>query len=333
MLFIKRINKKEGEVMNKLISVIIPIYNSENYMKKCIESIIHQTYKNLEIILVNDGSKDKSLEKCEYYKRIDKRVVVVNKKNGGAASARNKGIDICKGSYISFIDSDDWIDLDTFEVLSREFCNDYDIIIFNSITECNNNQTINNKGSKRKYIMDSKEAIIKMNSYTGITNSQCDKLFKKELFDKLRFPEGTICEDYYIMPKLFSKSKKILYLPIWKYHYFVRENSTSRVSKINYEYVKASKEQKQLIDHKYSSISYIGNTAYVFSNILIYNSYILNDVELNFDTKKKIHDDLKMYRKDIIANKYLPLKKKIQALLYLGNLKIYNKLILKIKKK
>ncbi|HJA50079.1 MAG TPA: glycosyltransferase, partial [Candidatus Fusicatenibacter intestinipullorum] len=94
------------------ISVIIPVYNVEKYLKRCLDSVINQTYKNLEIILIDDGSTDNSGKICDEYAQKDERIIVIHKENGGVSSARNKGLDICIGDYISFIDSDDWINLE-----------------------------------------------------------------------------------------------------------------------------------------------------------------------------------------------------------------------------
>ena len=103
--------------MGKLISVIIPVYNAEKFLKSCLDSVVNQTYKNLEIILVDDGSKDNSLEICKQYEKKDKRIKLICKKNGGAASARNLALTIAKGDYITFVDSDDFINLEMYEYL------------------------------------------------------------------------------------------------------------------------------------------------------------------------------------------------------------------------
>ena len=92
-----------------IVSIIVPIYNTEKYLRKCVDSILKQTYENLEVILVNDGSPDNSLEICREYERLDSRVKVINKKNGGLSSARNAGLEICTGKYITFVDSDDYL--------------------------------------------------------------------------------------------------------------------------------------------------------------------------------------------------------------------------------
>ena len=120
------------KIENYLISIIVPVYNSQTTINKCIDSLINQTYKNIEIILINDGSKDNSLNICKYYKKIDERIIVIDQINQGVSSARNKGIDICNGEFIIFVDSDDFIEVDTItelvKILNTE--NKYDLIIF-----------------------------------------------------------------------------------------------------------------------------------------------------------------------------------------------------------
>lgn len=122
--------------MEPLISIIVPIYNSEKYIKECIESIINQTYSNIEIILLNDGSTDRSLEICNIYSQKDKRINVINKKNTGVSDTRNIGIKYSNGQYIMFIDSDDWIDLDTCEIaIKNAIKNDSDIVMWTYVKE------------------------------------------------------------------------------------------------------------------------------------------------------------------------------------------------------
>jgi len=131
--------------MNELISIIVPIYNVEIYLEKCLNSIINQTYKNIEILLINDGSSDNSLRICKKYQKKDKRIVLINKKNGGLSSARNAGIDKASGNYLLFIDSDDYIEIDMIEKLYNNIkSNNADISI------CNFFITKKNKDRKNK---------------------------------------------------------------------------------------------------------------------------------------------------------------------------------------
>lgn len=316
--------------MDALISVIIPLYNSEKFMNKCIDSVINQSYKNLEIFLVNDGSTDGTLKLCKQYAIKDERIKIIDKQNGGAASARNVALDVCNGDYISFIDSDDWIEKNTYEFLLDEIKKECDLIIFTACDEYDNGLIKYKKRAQKKYLSQI-DAITMINSFSNITNSPCDKIYKKSIFDDIRFPEGTICEDYYLIPNIVLKSKSIVYLPNVLYHCIQRDNSVSRNSSVKFEYIDASYKQKQFIDKNYPDISYVGNTAYVFANITIYNSIILNNKCL--DKIDEIWNNSKKYKKDVYFNKNLPIKKKIQAFIFFNNLKLYNKIILKIKQK
>ena len=151
------------------ISVIIPVYNVEKYLKRCLDSVINQTYKNLEIILIDDGSTDKSGNICDEYAAKDKRIIVIHKENGGLSDARNKGLDICTGDYISFIDSDDWIENGFYEYVVNNV-KDNDLLIFDYyITNGKNSKWIKYKNtevelSKEKCLIELAKA--KLQSYT-----------------------------------------------------------------------------------------------------------------------------------------------------------------------
>ena len=196
--------------MNKeLISIVIPVYNVENYLEKCLNSVINQTYKNLEIIVVNDGSTDKSGDICDKYSEIDKRIKVIHKKNGGLSDARNAGINVAKGKYIGFVDSDDYIDKEMYNIM-------YNNIMVNKANICIvNRYYVFPDGTKLlRYkieddikIMNNLEAIEEMNNFSMFDMAAWDKLYEKNLFDNIRFPVGKLSEDFYIM---FFKEKIVL---------------------------------------------------------------------------------------------------------------------------
>lgn len=224
------------------ISVIIPIYNSEYYLKKCIESVINQTYKNLEIILVNDGSTDKSSYICNEYMMKDDRIKVINKENGGVSDSRNYGISASTGEYIAFLDSDDWIDSNLYNVL-------YNLIIKNNsdISVCNfkrvNNEEEKLKFSSNEFIYNNIEAIEEIygERYIQFIGVVWNKLYKRELFSELRFPKGRIHEDEYISPLLMFKAKKIVYTDRELIYYRKTLNSIMNtkfnVKRLDYLYV------------------------------------------------------------------------------------------------
>lgn len=208
-----------------LISIIVPVYNVVNYLEKCLDSICRQTYKNLEIIVIDDGSTDGSGQICDSYSLRDKRIKVIHQENGGLSAARNKGLDVAIGKYIGFVDSDDWVDADMYEFL-------YDLLdtAKADISICSHyiekpNRTKIKYASKKVQIMSFHEAICLLVEDKIIRNYACDKLFKRELFDELRFPEGRWFEDLAIMYKVFYHAEKIAMKGIPKYHYMVRSDS------------------------------------------------------------------------------------------------------------
>lgn len=212
------------------ISVIVPVYNVEKYLDECVQSILNQTYDNIELVLVDDGSTDGSSEICDKYGKIDSRVKVIHKENRGVSSARNKGLDIAKGEFIVFIDSDDCIHPQMIEILYegiKENNSDISICEYKRYQE---NEVIENKIYNKD--------IINFNNYTnieGLHNLQKEKrisftvpwnkLYKKNLFDNLRYYEGKIHEDEFIIHELLYKCNLISYTSLKLYYYLKRDNS------------------------------------------------------------------------------------------------------------
>ena len=216
--------------MNK-ISVIIPIYNVEEYLKKCLNSIINQTYQNIEIILINDGSRDTSGAIADSYKSKDARVIVIHKPNGGLSDARNTGLEIATGDYISFVDSDDYVSLNYFEAMvaaAREF--NADIVTASqkkfplSRYPVIQDTTIKYESYTKKDVLNM--FYTEMTVTTGIFNcSACGKLFKKNIFDELRFPPGRLYEDYAIAYRYYHSSQIFAHVTGTHYYYLHRVGS------------------------------------------------------------------------------------------------------------
>ena len=220
--------------MNELISIIVPIYNVEDYLERCITSLIEQTYKNIEIILVNDGSQDKSLKICEKYKNIDSRIRIINKKNGGLSSARNAGIKIAKGKYFVFVDSDDYIDKTMIDFLHK------DIQIKKAdISICGFYNVFENKIEKsihcgEEFILNSEEVLTLLYSnYCVLTSLSWNKIYKREIFDDLKFTEGRVHEDDIIILDIINKCNIISFNLKPLYYYIQRKNSITGNFKIN----------------------------------------------------------------------------------------------------
>lgn len=175
-----------------MISVIVPVYNVEKYLDRCVQSILHQTYQDFELILVDDGSTDKSGEMCNQYAKQDKRVRVIHQENRGLSGARNAGLEKCNGNYITFIDSDDEIDPITFETITRfQLQKNYDLTIYGhcSITEDQLPTPVN---TKRFDSCELDRQGLWEEVFGRLNNSSCNKLYKREVIGQLRFPIGII---------------------------------------------------------------------------------------------------------------------------------------------
>ncbi|MDR6121913.1 glycosyltransferase involved in cell wall biosynthesis [Bacillus sp. SLBN-46] len=217
--------------MENKISIIVPIYKVQECLNKCIDSILNQSFQEFELILVNDGSPDRCGEICEDYAKKDKRVKVIHKVNGGLSSARNTGIDYATGDFIAFVDSDDYINSNMYELLYKKAIEtSADIVLcdFDLVYENENNKDAN-LVTNLDFVHQTFTNIEALEELYGNRNVNFvvawNKLYRRSLFSDLRYEEGRIHEDEFIIHKLLYKSSKITYLPIKLYFYFQRNNS------------------------------------------------------------------------------------------------------------
>ncbi len=207
----------------KTISVIIPIYNIKDYIDRCLNSVINQSYTNLEIIAVDDGSTDESGDITEEFARRDSRIKVIHRENGGLSEARNAGINVATGEYIFFVDGDDWIDRHTLETLARiAAVHDADVVAC-GIRKVWEDGTEEVWTSEAPGIWDGKESIVQMMRYVNVCSVAWNKLYRADLWKGLSFPEGCLHEDEFTTYKVLYKCKKVVYLPDAFYNYFQRD--------------------------------------------------------------------------------------------------------------
>jgi glycosyltransferase involved in cell wall biosynthesis len=223
-----------GINLNELISIIVPVYNVEKYLARCIDSILGQTYDNLQIILVNDGSPDNSPVICEEYAKRDSRIEVINKQNGGLSDARNTGIELAQGEYIAFIDSDDYVHQryieNMYDCIKRDN-SDMCVCRYNKVEEGNENLDIilNEPESSNTYLqgLHSAEAIMKtMDTKDSEFHVVAwNKLYCIELFNYIKYPVGCLHEDEFIIHRLFASCNSISIIPDVLYFYLQRFDS------------------------------------------------------------------------------------------------------------
>lgn len=216
-------------MISETISVIVPVYNGEKYLDRCISSIVNQTYKHLEIIIVDDGSIDNSGDICEKWKEKDERIVVIHTSNGGVSRARNIALDLARGEYIAFVDADDWIDVDMYDsmIMAMQKTN-ADICAGGHVLSISDKTVMVYENNAAK-LLNRDEAIIAM--YAGKIRRPLgwelwDKLFRRVLFDNLRFQcNRKVAEDKLLLWQIMKRVNNVYQIPLNKYYYFMREDS------------------------------------------------------------------------------------------------------------
>ena len=252
--------------MEPLISVIIPVYKVESYLRQCVDSVLRQTYKNLEIILVDDGSPDNCGIICDEYKEKDNRIKVIHKQNGGLSDARNAGLRIMTGSYVAFVDSDDWIESIMYEtLLSNLLVYDADISYGGVIDEIETNgktTPLRQSDYGADAFSESREQAM-LRFFNGPW-AAWDKLYRAELFQTIRFPVGEINEDEAIALHLIDLSRRVCYCNKPLYHYLRRVGSitTSTFSSSKLAWQRHCRENLRFIRQNYPQLEHAAAKRY-----------------------------------------------------------------------
>ena len=299
------------------ISVIVPIYNMEKYLERCVDSILAQTYTNLEIILVDDGSSDLSPEICDRYAQADSRVKVVHKTNGGLSSARNAGLDIATGDYIGFVDSDDYISADMYRILAERLENS-DCEIANVMyvrADEEGNTTPSNVPHATDKEIGSEQFIRELMLHTGDV-SVWSKLFQIEMLKEIRFPEGKLNEDLLFMLEVFTKVNKVAFAAHIGYYYFTRSESiSSGYGKAVIDMVGNSLKAKEIVRNAFPNLRKESERFAIFQHM----AYLLIVPARDAVKSNEVYTSaVKYLRKNAfrgLFNKYLSLKNKIAIML------------------
>lgn len=294
-----------------LISVIIPVYKVEAHIRRCVESIINQSYKNLEIILVDDGSPDYCGVICDEYAEIDKRIKVIHKENGGTGSARNAGLDIATGEYIAFVDSDDYVDLDMYEILQKiavETNADviecgYRWIKPEGIRDLNNTRKVDFYSNMEAL----EELYFGEQISGGVSIVVWNKLYRSELLENIRFIEK-FAEDIEFTPRIYYHANKIVKYNYNFYNFFFSQNSSTRS-----EYTLKKTKKSDVMKKTMNFFAETGLRKYEDYTFILYVGILYNDYyecrrrrkDKQYDTiyKEKEQELKKCWRK-IVLNPY-----------------------------
>ena len=320
------------------ISIIVPIYNVEKYLEKCIKSILSQTYKNLEIILVDDGSPDKCGMICDKYKEIDDRIIVIHQENKGLSGARNTGLKNANGKYVCFIDSDDYINEHMIETLYENLIKTGSDISICDFFQVKENENIKIKKIENAVKIMNKQECLKKLLYHKykLDIVTWNKLYKQELFNNIEFPEGKIYEDFATIPFLIDNSNKICCTKQKLYFYVQRNGSINNKSKYNFkikDLIENLKIMEEFIEDKYSEIYNEIIPGILFFNIIAINQMIqFNKYNENREYILNVQNKIKRYKKYILKSKGLSLTQKIKLIL-LNNLELYKKIFLIYKRR
>ena len=284
--------------MEPLVSVIVPVYNVEKYLNKCVDSIVNQTYKNLEIILVDDGSPDNCPQMCDDWAEKDSRIKVIHKENGGVSSARNTGLDKANGEYISFIDSDDYIDKDMFKTLLDKDYSSYDLVEYGFTSD---KKSVNTDSFENDIILNNTEECI-LNLIKGIINpSVCDKLYNSKHISSIRFNKSkSIGEDYLFNFAYLLNIEKIIIINKPLYFYSERKNSATNV--LREDMINRWKNTKEIISSysfKESSVKYAAYSHYIYELLCCINEAVAICDDSSAQLFSEIQKELALYRKQI----------------------------------
>lgn len=251
-----------------LISVIVPIYKVEKYLDRCVESIVNQTYKNLEIILVDDGSPDNCPLMCDSWKEKDNRIKVVHKENGGLSDARNAGIPVATGEYVTFIDSDDWIESNAFEeMLEQLIVNDCDVCSCGVKMVWDNGHEKPLTDSHSMMVYENTEKILEAFLSGVIIQTVWNKLYRKSVISDVFFPVGKIYEDEFWSWKVMAKSNRLVCIDNCFYNYYQNDSSIMHGGS-NFKpllYAESGNEKVKYISKNYPNLKDLAYEKYLYS--------------------------------------------------------------------
>ena len=311
--------------MEPLISVIVPVYNVEQYLNKCVDSIINQTYKNIEILLIDDGSTDSSGFICDNYSKMYDNVKTYHKKNGGLSSARNYGIEKASGDLIGFVDSDDYIHKEMYERLYSLLSEDDADLSECLLANVYNGKVRQNNEPQRVLVVNSETAIDYALKAEIANVVAVDKLYRRSLFDHIRYPEGKTIEDGFVIVDILSECNRIVISTEQMYYYVHRKGSitTNLFSTKDLDAIEAYEKNYKIIKSKYPAILDSAEMRLCWAHFYVLDKIIYDNSEENRITKQRVVAFLRNHFGFILRNKQFTKGRKLATSLLMISPKLY----------
>lgn len=309
------------------ISVIVPVYNAENTIRVCVDSILNQSYQNFELILVDDGSQDGSLQICNDYMKKDRRIRVCRIEHGGLSAARNHGIDQARGTYLSFVDADDYLGRE-YLMLLADMIHRYSVgiaVIKGKMVAAGRETGTHDADIRMPVELLSKEqalreALIGQDKF-GV--AACGKIYHRRLWEKIRFPLGVLYEDLITIPWVFAQNEQVAYQPSVQYYYVMTPGSITHhpISEKDWDIIRNVKQLADYIDEEFPQLHDAAVARMVKDHICYL--YRLVDAKEYSSIYLKLRNDYQAYWREALKNRYVPLRHKMQMFLLLTNPALY----------
>lgn len=311
-----------------LISIIVPVYKVEQYLDRCLESIVNQTYKNLEIIIVDDGSPDNCPQMCDEWAKKDNRITVIHKENDGLANARNSGIEICTGDYVMFTDSDDYIELDMVEfLLDLAIENDADVARCGFFVNPQDGDEYTEFSDFSKKLPNKDELIIDLTT-SGLSGTAWNKLYKRDIIKSHLYDKADGCsEDIMHNFRVYKDGCKVVFCDVPKYHYVIREESTINTQQFGVGAFDIIRAKQKILDYaqdkpellSFATKGFIKSAFIVLSGCIQHNAFT--------EQKVLLRKEMLKYKKTMLFSKLYSRTDKLKIIVLSISLRLYEQLL------
>ena len=303
--------------MEPLISIIVPVYNVAAYLCRCVDSLLGQSYQNVELLLVDDGSADESRAICDEYAVRDARVKVIHKKNGGLSDARNAGLDVAKGAYLSFVDGDDWVSpyyIENLYCALEQAGADFSASCFEEVFENQPVQSVPANQLEQFETLSREECLRRILYQDGMEVTTPTKLYKRELFENVRYPVGKLYEDIPVAYEIVKRACKAAHIANRDYYYFQRSSSIQNMAfnPRKLDSVRHCYAMMENVKRDFPQLSRAAECRYLSNvcNIL----FQIRDTE-HEKIKKALWQEVKKYRKNVLLDPQARKKARLAAML------------------